>query len=437
MSLYTTVARQLASAVCAGRVERVEDVVASIAWLLDDDSDWVDRLGRHLWEALHDGRVMCNRRGLSHFLRGSTLFHTIWITQRPRIRRYPLQSPAAPLQRIACDIPTLADPPALARWLGIGLARLDSLAGDWRQRNPCSDDRHHHYHYRLIDKPSGGIRLLEIPKSRLREIQRQIHLGILRHVPLHAACHGFRRQHSIRDYALPHCDRSLVMHFDLSQFFNSIGSRRIHGLFTALGYGPSVASALSAICTHRTASNIIHRLPDLDWSARRALATPHLPQGSPASPALANLCAFRLDRRYAGLAQSLGLQYTRYADDLAFSGEQMRDAQLQRLHALVGAIALEEGFALNMRKSRFMRRNVAQRLAGVTVNAHPNPSRPEYDTLKAILHNCARDGFAAQNRAGIADFRLHLRGRIAHVMHLNPKRGQRLLDAFLAIEPAS
>ncbi len=56
MSLYNTVARQLASTVCAGRVERIEDVVASIAWLLDDDSDWVERLGQHVWEAQHDGR---------------------------------------------------------------------------------------------------------------------------------------------------------------------------------------------------------------------------------------------------------------------------------------------------------------------------------------------------------------------------------------------
>ncbi len=437
MSLFSAVARQLASAVCAGRVERTEDVVASVAWLLDDDSEWVERLGRHVWEALSDGRVMCNRRGLSRFLCGSALFKTTWIEHRPRIRRYPLQAPAAPRQRIACDIPTLTDPPALARWLGIGLARLDSLASDWRQRNPHSDDRYHHYRYRLIDKPSGGVRLLEIPKPRLREIQRQIHLGILRHAPVHEACHGFRRRHSILGYARPHAGQALVMRFDLRHFFDSIGSRRIHGLFAALGYGPSVASALSAICTHRTASNIIRDLPDLDWSARRALATPHLPQGSPASPVLANLCAFQLDRRYAGLARNLGLRYTRYADDLAFSGGNMRDAQLQRLHALVGAIALEEGFALNTRKSRFMRRNVAQRLAGVTVNTHPNPSRREYDRLKAILHNCARDGFEAQNREGIADFRAHLRGHIAHVVHLNPKRGQRLLDAFLAIEADS
>ncbi len=149
-------------------------------------------------------------------------------------RRYPLQSPAAPQQRIACDIPPLADPPALVRWLGIGLARLDSLASDWRQSTPRSDDR---YHYRLTEKPSGGIRLLEIPKLRLREIQRQIHLGTLQHVPLHEACHGFRRKHSTRGgYALPHCNRPLVMHFDLKRFFNSIGSRRIHGLFSALGW---------------------------------------------------------------------------------------------------------------------------------------------------------------------------------------------------------
>ena len=72
-------------------------------------------------------------------------------------------------------------------------------------------------------------------------------------------------------------------------------------------------------------------------------------------------------------------------------------------------------------------------MCGVIVNVRPNVLRSEYDELKAILHNAARRGPAAQNRAGIADFEAHLRGRISWVSSLNPTRGEKLRRAFAEI----
>jgi RNA-directed DNA polymerase len=68
------------------------------------------------------------------------------------------------------------------------------------------------------------------------------------------------------------------------------------------------------------------------------------------------------------------------------------------------------------------------------VNARPNVVRSEYDQLKAILNNCARHGPASQNRAGVADFEAHLRGRISWVASLNPDRGDKLRRRFAAID---
>ena len=98
----------------------------------------------------------------------------------------------------------------------------------------------------------------------------------------------------------------------------------------------------------------------------------------------------------------------------------------ERFHVLVARIALEEGYALNTRKTRLMHQSQCQRLAGIVVNQRPNPARSEYDRLKAILHNCFRIGPADQNRVGVADFRAYLLGRVAHVSQLNPRRGARL-----------
>jgi retron-type reverse transcriptase len=169
------------------------------------------------------------------------------------------------------------------------------------------------------------------------------------------------------------------------------------------------------------------------WLGRQ-LASPHLPQGAPTSPALANLAAFRLDRRLAGLAASTGLRYSRYADDLTFSGAIRSPSDAARLRDVVARIATAEGFALNTEKSVVRTRARRQSVCGIVVNARPNVTRGEYDRLKAILHNAARDGAAAQNRSGVGDFQANLRGRIAWVASLNPARGEKLWARFAAIE---
>jgi hypothetical protein len=134
------------------------------------------------------------------------------------------------------------------------------------------------------------------------------------------------------------------------------------------------------------------------------------------------------------LAQAFRADYTRYADDLAFSGDDRLARSARRFQVLVGVVAAEEGFDLYYRKSRFMRRGVRQQLAGVVVNEHPNIRRAEYDRLKAILTNCVRHGPASQDREARSDFRAYLLGKIGFVAMLNPARGAKLRQLFDAID---
>jgi RNA-directed DNA polymerase len=170
-----------------------------------------------------------------------------------------------------------------------------------------------------------------------------------------------------------------------------------------------------------------------DHAARVRLAAPHLPQGAPTSPALANLAAFRLDVRLSALATTLGATYTRYADDLAFSGDGDLRAAAGRIRKLVTGIAAEEGFAVNPHKTRVMARGGRQHVAGVVVNVRPNVIRFEFDRFKAVLTNCARHGPTSQNRDNRPDFRSHLAGKIGHFAMLNPARGRKLWALFDAI----
>jgi hypothetical protein len=128
----------------------------------------------------------------------------------------------------------------------------------------------------------------------------------------------------------------------------------------------------------------------------------------------------------AGLARSAGAQYTRYADDLAFSGDNDFEVCVARFSIHVAAILMEEGFSVNHRKTRIMRQGVRQHLAGTVVNRKTNIPRPDFDLLKATLTNCIRKGPQTQNRDAHSDFRAHLTGRVAFAESLNPVKGERL-----------
>ena len=127
-----------------------------------------------------------------------------------------------------------------------------------------------------------------------------------------------------------------------------------------------------------------------------------------------------------GIAKRFGLQYTRYADDIAFSGPYSLAKMSEFVEALVGGIAIDEGFRLNHRKTRLRHKSQRQSLAGIVVNEKINCRRADWDRLKAILHNCKKYGPKSQNVSGHSDFKAHMRGRLAYVSWLNPSRAEKL-----------
>jgi RNA-directed DNA polymerase len=160
--------------------------------------------------------------------------------------------------------------------------------------------------------------------------------------------------------------------------------------------------------------------------ANQRLRDRHLPQGAPTSPALSNLVAWRLDCRLGALAEGFGGSMTRYADDLAFSGDETFARSLRFFLPRAGAIVLEEGFRVNHRKTRVMHRGRRQELCGVVINEKPNVPRRERDRLRALLFNVGRFGIESQNRDGHPDFRRHLEGKVAWVVAVNRAAGDKL-----------
>lgn len=331
-------------------------------------------------------------------------------------------------------LPKIATERELAAWLQLSIANLQWLADRRGIEATTRHEKLRNYHYRPLIKRFGRVRLIESPKPRLKAVQRHVLKEILDRVPPHNAAHGFRRGRSVLSFAKPHQGQRVVLRMDLEDFFPTIQRAKVHAVFRAIGYRAEVASYLAALTTNSTPSRVWAGLKDVNRQKQcqtNAYRWPHLPQGAPTSPTIANLAAYRLDARLTGLARSAGATYTRYADDLAFSGDDSLRRSSQRFLAHAAAAAMDEGFTVNFRKTRVMKRGTQQKLAGVVVNQHPNVCRKEYDRLKSTLHNCVCHGTASQNQTQHRDWKAHLAGKVAWVNMINPARGaklQRLLE---------
>ncbi|KQV77557.1 hypothetical protein ASC64_01560 [Nocardioides sp. Root122] len=331
-------------------------------------------------------------------------------------------------------LPVLDDLGDVAGLLRLEPGELEWFADPRHLARTASDVPLQHYRVSHRVAASGAIRVLEAPKPRLKAVQRQLLHDVAALVPPHDAARGFRPGGSVRSYAAPHADRPVVLRLDLEAFFASVTVSRVYGIWRTAGYPEAVAHCLAGLVTSVLPLSQWRAVPapaddgllDAHWRLGRRLAAPHLPQGAPTSPAMANLAAYRLDVRLTALARSWGGRYTRYADDLAFSGDRGWGTGTSRLLDAVELIVRDEGFRLNARKTGVMPHAGRQTLGGLVVNERPKVARREVDVLKAILHNCARFGPSSQNRDDVPAFEEHLRGRIGWVAQHDPVRGARL-----------
>jgi len=248
-----------------------------------------------------------------------------------------------------------------------------------------------------IPKRSGGIRVIREPLPSLKEIQRWILENILDTRSIHRFAKGFVRGRSIRDNARFHVGQGVVLKVDIQNFFGSIHYERVLRLFRGFGYVEEVAVLLARLCTFRDG----------------------LPQGAPTSPAISNLLSTRMDQRISGYAKKNRLRYTRYADDLTFSGS----LQVGDLISFVELVLQADGLRLNRSKTRMMEAHQRQVVTGVVVNERLNAPRELRRELRQISHYVGKfglDSHLQQTNNLRSGFVKHAMGLATFVLFLNP-----------------
>lgn len=423
-------ARGLAWAFLASASWTRAGLVAAAATALGRRPRWLERVADPVLRRYHAAPVERPYELAAFVLRETPLVEHVQRTAlRGRILRV-VDLPVVPgaMGRRRWPVPEVPDLAALADLLELPLEQLSWVADvQGLQRRTAAGPFHVHRH-RWVERPGAVPRLLEAPTPLLRAVLRRLLDRVLVWVPTHPAAHGFARGRSAVTHAGTHVGAAQVVCFDLRAFFASVSSARVVGVFRSMGYPEAVAWALTGLCTHQTPVRVLNEMPrgggdDARAWLRSALRARHLPQGAPTSPALANLVCFTMDQRLAGLAAATGRTYSRYADDLTFSGPREGAG---RLASSVASIVRDEGFALHPSKTRVRSSTQRQEVTGLVVNDRLSVPREYHEQLRAVLHDAQRHGPVAANRRGHPDFRAYLEGQVGWVESVNPSRGQRL-----------
>ena len=226
------------------------------------------------------------------------------------------------------------------------------------------------YHPFEIPKKSGGTRHILAPAGNLKYILRIINSILREQWNPDEEVHGFVAGRSIMSGAAPHVGAHYVFNTDLLDFFHSIKAPHVFcALVRELRMNKATAWVISELCTFPSKNGDVF-----------------LPQGSPASPILSNIVCAQMDRRLKGLADSFGLTYTRYADDITFSGPYNAFREGEAFRSCLDHIIQEEGFSVNVEKTRIQKVGGRQEVTGLTVCEKINVPRRWVKGLRAQIH---------------------------------------------------
>lgn len=270
----------------------------------------------------------------------------------------------------------------LARYIQVPLRRLAAVLYE--------RDRSKFYQVREIPKASGGTRTLHAVSGKLKVVQRKALDKLQSDYPPSGLAHGFVPGRSIITNAIPHRRKKVVVKLDIVDFFPAIRFARVFGMFQAppFRFGREAAMTLAQLAC----------VPEHNGP---------LPQGGVLSPYIANVICRRMDQRLAAIAREHRCSFTRYADDLTFSTNDVTRLDTERLIARVREVVESEGFTINSTKTRVLRPSDRQIVTGIVVNDGMNVSRKYLRSLRAILHNIEKEGIEAQliKRGGVKDRR--------------------------------
>jgi RNA-directed DNA polymerase len=255
----------------------------------------------------------------------------------------------------------------------------------------------YYYRYFKIRKSNGKLRSLAEPLPSLKDIQSWILVNILENVPVSKPAKAYIKNSSLKQNLVFHKEQAVVLKLDVKDFFFSIKRSWVEYFLRSVGYSHYVSNLIGKLCT----------LED------------SLPQGAPTSPYLSNLYMRKFDNRVWGHCRALKVRYTRYSDDLTFSG----DFQPAEIIEFVNMELSELSLVLNDNKTKIMRRGSRQTVTGIIVNDKIQVDRKRRKAVRQQIYYIEKLGLQEHlknigNTKG--NYLGHLLGMVNYVLFINP-----------------
>lgn len=263
----------------------------------------------------------------------------------------------------------------------------------------------HYVTFKIPKKNSSEKRIINAPKKRLKMAQKVILVEILEKIPCSNAATAFiKNENGILKNALVHTKNIFLLKMDFKDFFQNISTECIKNIFLQLGYNEKVSHNLASLCTF---ANM-------------------LPQGGVCSPYLSNLACYQLDQDLEKYCNSHNIKYTRYADDLLFSSNDIR--LLESLKKEIVNIVkknrnIDFNICINHNKTRLIRKNAHKKVTGITINNNlVKASKQIKNMIRQELYYILKKDLPLDNK---------LIGKISYVISIESKEYASYLKKYI------
>lgn len=253
-----------------------------------------------------------------------------------------------------------------------------------------------------IKKYNGSYRTIYSPKPTLKHLQKNILHNILNNKQISKYAKAYHQNISLKDNALPHTNQKVILKLDIIDFFENISFYDIYQTcFPEVYFPKPIGQLLTYLCTYES----------------------RLPQGAPTSAYISNLVMKEFDEELGSWCEQNNIAYTRYSDDMTFSGDFNPHEVISKVRKMLYRLNLK----INNKKIKVIYHHQCQKVTGLVVNEKVRVSAKYRDKVRQEIYYIKKYGLLNHlNKIGFQEeptkYLNTLYGKVLYILSINEEK---------------